>query len=90
LRGANTVTLGTYKPNRGQREAVVLNVHADVEQGGAHAKLNVGPPESWLDLSSDLPFVAIWAMLLGGFGVMLLLALAIVGTKRRKRPAVTA
>jgi hypothetical protein len=85
LRGANTIRLGTYKPNPGQREKVVLNVHEDVDQGGAHAKLDVGPAESWLGLANDIPFAAGWAFLVAGPAMLLLLGIAVVGTIRRKR-----
>jgi hypothetical protein len=90
LRGANTIRLGSYKPNPGQRERIVLNVHADVDQGGAHAKLDVGPMESWLGLANDLPFVSGWAFLVAGPGVLLLLGLAVVGGFRRRKVGIAA
>ena len=85
LRGANTIGLGSYKPISGQREQIVLNVHSDVEQGGAHAKLEIGPRDSSPILSEAIPFAAGWAMVVTTPGAILLLALAIVGTIRRRK-----
>jgi hypothetical protein len=88
LRGANTIRLGSYKPNPGQHEQVILNVHADVNQGGAHAKLDVGPAESWVGLASDIPFAAGWAFVVAGPGILLLLGIAVVGGIRRKKSGI--
>ena len=85
LRGANTIRLGTYQPTPGQRKQIVLNVHQDVDQGGAHATLDVGPPEPAIGLSYDLPFTAAWTFLVGGAGFLLLLSLAIAGGVRRRK-----
>jgi hypothetical protein len=85
LRGANTINLGTYTPVSGQREQVVLNVHADVDQGGAHAKLEVGPPDTSPRLSAAIPFAAGWALFVAVPGAILLIGLLIVGTKARKK-----
>jgi hypothetical protein len=85
LRGANTIRLGTYQPTPGQRAQVLLNVHGDVDQGGAHATLNVGPPEPAIGLSYDLPFTAKWTFLVGGAGFLLVLSFAIAGGVRRRK-----
>jgi hypothetical protein len=85
LRGANTINLGTYTPIAGQREQMVLNVHADVDQGGAHAKLEVGPPDTSPGLSEAIPFAAGCALFVAVPGAILLIVLAIVGTKERKK-----
>ncbi len=90
LRGANMITLGSYKPTAEQREQIVLNVHEDVDQGGAHAKLEIGPPDTLADLSQAIPFAAGWAAFVAGPGTILLIALAILGAKRRKTAAVGA
>jgi hypothetical protein len=84
LRGANLIRLGDYKPNSGQRERIVLNVHADVDQGGAHATLEIAPPDTSWRWSEAIPTVAGWAVFVSLPGVFLLLILAIVGAKRRK------
>jgi hypothetical protein len=84
LRGANTIKLGEYKPNSGQHERIVLNVHADVDQGGAHATLDIAPPDTSWKYSEAIPTVAGWAVFGCVPGVFLLLILAIVGAKRRK------
>ena len=84
LRGVNTIKLGQYKPNSGQHERVVLNVLADVDQGGAHATLDVAPPDTSWKYSEAIPTVAAWALFGCIPGVILLLSLAIVGAKRRK------
>lgn len=88
LRGANTIRLGSYKPTSGQREQIVLDVHADVDQGGAHAKLEIGPPDTTWRLSEAIPFASGWAVVVTIPGVILLLLVAIVGTIRGKKSAV--
>lgn len=90
LRGANTVRLGSYTPNAGQREEIVLNVHEDVDQGGAHATLEIGPQEASWGLSQAIPFAAGWAAFVAGPGAVLLIVLVILGAKRRKGSAVGA
>ncbi len=90
LRGANIITLGEYVPNPGQREQIVLNVHADVQQGGAHAKLEIGPPDNSWRFSAAIPFAADWALFVAAPGALLLIVLMIVGAKQRKGSAVGA
>lgn len=90
LRGANAVTLGSYKPISGQREQIVLDVHEDVDQGGAHAKLEIGPQDTSWGFSEALPFAVGWAEFVAGPGTILLIALAILGAKRRRDSAVGA
>ena len=87
LRGANLLKLGEYKPSSGQRERVVLNVHADVDQGGAHATLEVNPPDTSWRFSEAIPKAAGWAVCLVLPGAVLLLILAIVSSKQRRRYA---
>jgi hypothetical protein len=84
LRGANLIRLGEYKPNSGQHQRIVLNVHADVDQGGAHATLEIAPPDTSWRWSEAIPTVAGWAVFVAVPGVFLLLILAIVGAKKRK------
>jgi uncharacterized membrane protein YtjA (UPF0391 family) len=90
LRGANTIRLGSYTPNPGQREQIVLNVHEDVNQGGAHAKLDIGPLDTSPGFSDAIPFAAGWAAIVAIPGVILLLILLIVGAKRGKASGVRA
>ncbi len=90
LRGANAISLGSYKPNPGQREQIVLNVHGDVDQGGAHAKLDVGPTESWIGLANDIPLAAGWAFVVAGPGLLLLLGIAVVSGFRRNKSSLAA
>ncbi len=90
LRGANTIRLGSYKPESGQREQVVLDVHQDVDQGGAHAKLEIGPQDTSLGLSNQIAFAAGWAAYVAGPGILLLIIWLILRTSRRKTSAVKA
>lgn len=85
LRGANFIVLGTYKPTPGQREQVVLNVHADVDQGNAQAKLEVAPPDQTSMLSDLIPGAAAWAGLVALPGALLLIVIAIRGVKSEKK-----
>jgi len=86
LRGANTIRLGRYTPNPGQHEQIVLNVHADVDQGGAKATLAIGPKDTATSFSEAIPFAARWSMFLAIPGALLLILAMIVDAFRRKRP----
>lgn len=90
LRGANTVTLATYNPKPGQREQVVLNVHTEVDQGGAHAKLEVSPSDESSTLSETIPTAAGWAVFVALPGALLLIVLAIIGARSRNKSATRA
>lgn len=84
LRGANILRLGSYKPVSGQREQIVMDVHQDVDQGGAHAKLEIGPQDTSGGLSDDIPFAVEWAAFLAGPGIVLLIIWLILRAKREK------
>lgn len=88
LRGANTIRLGSYKPISGQREQIALDVHQDVDQGGAHAKLEIGPQDTSWELSDEIPFAVGWAAFVAGPGVILLIIWLILQAVRRKTSAV--
>jgi hypothetical protein len=90
LRGANTIRLGSYKPYSGQREQITLDVHQDVDQGGAHAKLEIGLQDTSLGLSNQIPFAVGWAGYVAGPGIILLIIWLILRAKRRKNSAVKA
>jgi len=90
LRGANTIRLGSYTPVSGQREQIALDVHQDVDQGGAHAKLEIGPQDPSGGLSDDIPFAVEWAAFLAGPGVLLLIVWLILRAKREKTSAAKA
>ena len=90
LRGANILTIGSYKPASTQREQIVLNVHEDVDQGGAHAILTIGPEDTTTGMSSAIPGAAKLAAFLSIPGAILLIILVIVGARRRKAAAIHA
>lgn len=90
LRGANTLTIGSYKSASAQREQIVLNVHEDVDQGGAHATLTIGPEDTTTGLSSGIPGAAKLAAFVSIPGAILLLVLVIAGARRRKAASVHA
>jgi len=85
LRGANAVALVTYNPKPGQRQQVVLNVHTDVDQGGAQARLEVGPAEENTSLSEKIPSAAGWAAFVALPGALLLIVIAIFGARSGKK-----
>ena len=90
LRGSNTVPLGEYQPTPGQRQRITLNVHQDVLGTSANTKIEIGPPDTTSQLSYLIPLAAEWAAFLAIPGAILLIALLIVGTMRRKKSAVAA
>lgn len=84
LRGANSLRLGEYIPTSSQREQIVLDVHADADQGGAHATLEVAPPDTLWRVSEEIPVAAKWAAFVAFPGAILLLILLAMGAKQRK------
>jgi hypothetical protein len=87
LRGANNVTLGQYQPTAGQRQKVVLNVHTDTVGAGVNATLNVGPAETSVAVSNDIPVVVTWAIWIAGPGALLLIVLLFVKIRRERAEA---
>lgn len=90
LRGSNTVPLGEYKPTPGQRQRITLNVHQDVLGTSANAKIEIGPPDPTSQLSYLIPLAVEWAAFLAIPGFILLMALLIKGSLRKKKSAVAA
>ena len=89
LRGSNTVPLGEYQPTPGQRQRITLNVHQDVEGTSANTKIEIGPPDPTSQLSYLIPLATEWAAFVAIPGLILLVALLIVGAVRKKKSALT-
>lgn len=74
LQRANEVHLGFYKPRRGLRQRVILDIHTGVEgANAAHPTLNVGVPEEGLDMAYGLAVALPWAGIWGAGGLILLI-----------------
>jgi hypothetical protein len=69
--GANSVGLGTYRPKRGLRQRIVVNIHQDVQGSDGQPKLQIGVPEVSLDLAEGYyPLSTLWAGLFAGSGLI--------------------
>jgi hypothetical protein len=77
IRGGDGTTLGEYRPKRGLRQRVVLQIHQDVQGFDAHhPRLEVSMPETMLESSGyEVPVAIVWAGLVGVVGVTTLLVL---------------
>ena len=71
--GGNIVGLGEYRPQRGVRQRVVIDVHQDVDGPDREATLEVGIPEVALDIDEGAyPLAIEWAAFTAIPGVILL------------------
>ena len=75
--GGNNVNLGQYRPKRGSRQKIILNIHQDVDADGSDLKLHVGVPEESLSMAYGLAAAIRWAALVAGPGAIVLLVLLI-------------
>jgi hypothetical protein len=77
IRGGDGATLGEYRPKRGLRQRIVLQINQDVQGFDAHhPRLEVSMPETMLESSGyEVPVAIVWAGLVGVVGVTTLLVL---------------
>lgn len=76
--GGNTVILGHYRPKRGLRQRVIINIHQDVQgQPDADVRLHVGLPERGVEQAYGFAAAIAWAAVIAGTGVVMLLVLLI-------------
>ena len=88
IRGGDGATLGEYRPKRGLRQRIVLQIHQDVQAFDAHhPRLEVSLPETMLESSGyEVPAAIVWAGLVAVVGVATLLLLIF---RRPDRPFVS-
>jgi hypothetical protein len=79
LPGGNEVHLGFYKPKRGLRQRIILDIHTDIQgANAAHPTLNIGVPEEGLDMAYAWPAVLPWSGIFCASGLVgLIVALAL-------------
>jgi hypothetical protein len=90
--GGNNAILGHYRPKRGLRQRVIVNIHQDVQTPEAQApgsdvRLHVGLPERGLEQAYGSAAAIFWAAVVAGAGALMLLILLILRATRHK-PAV--
>jgi hypothetical protein len=87
--GGNAVTLGHYRPKRGLRQRVLVNIHQDVQTPdpqapGPDTRLHVGLPERGLEQAYGGAAAIEWAVVVAGTGAIMLLILLVMWATRRK------
>jgi hypothetical protein len=91
--GGNNAILGHYRPKRGLRQRVVVNIHQDVQTPdlqapGSDIRLHVGLPERGLERAYGSAAAIGWAAIVGGAGTLMLLVLLIMRAIRREAAVV--
>jgi hypothetical protein len=80
--GGNDVVLGHYRPKRGLNQRAIVNVHQGEAAPGSDVRLHIGLPERVLENSYAFVPAGLWAVVIGGAGVIGLIA-ALIGRSRR-------
>jgi hypothetical protein len=84
--GGNIVGLGTYRPKRGLRQRIVVNIRHDVQAPDAQARLHIGLPEVSLDLAEGYyPVAGLWAGVLAGSGLIILFVQRVWRSQRHEK-----
>jgi hypothetical protein len=80
-----------FRPKRGSRERVIVNILQDVESPNAEkimrstdTRLYVGLPERGLEQAFGLGLYSVWAAVVGGAGAIMFLVLLVLGVTRRQ------
>jgi hypothetical protein len=96
LRGNDAILDRPFRPKRGSRERVIVNIHQDVESPVAEkgmrstdTRLYVGLPERILDQAWGLGLYSVWAAVVAGTGAIMLLVLLILRVFRRQTEQVS-
>ncbi len=85
IRGANNVNFGEYKPKRGQRQRMIVNIHRDIEEpDDSTVTLEVNSTEDPEGMAFGFVLFSWWAGVVGGLGAVILLILLFM---RARRPA---
>ena len=83
--GGNNVNLGEYKPNRGQRQRMIIHILRDIEEpDGSTVTLEVNSTEDPEGMAFGSVLFSWWAGAVGGVGAIILLILLVI---RARRPA---
>ena len=90
--GNDAILTRKYRPKRGSANRVIVNVHQDVQvksgEGQLHpadVRLHVGVPERGLEQAYGSAAAIVWAAVVGGPGVILLVCLLVMRAIRPKR-----
>jgi len=81
--GGNEVNFGEYKPRRGTHQRMIVNIHEDIaEPAGSTLTLQVNSEEDPEGAAFGFVIFSWWALIVGGAGAVILLALFILRTAR--------
>jgi hypothetical protein len=84
LSWASGVNLGEYKPKRGLRQRMIIDMHRDLaEPNGSRVTLEVNSTEDPEGMAFGFGLFLWWAEIVGGPGALILLVLLILRTFRR-------
>lgn len=82
--GGNDVILDRhYRPKRGLRQKIMVNIHRDVQARLSDTRLHIGLPERGLEQAYGSAAAMRWAAIVAGAGAIVLLILAILRVVRR-------
>jgi hypothetical protein len=84
LRGANNVNLGEYRPKRGERQKLIVDVHREIEEPeGSRVTLEVNSTEDPEGRAIGAYVFAWWAGIIAGPGAILPLVLLVLRMVRK-------
>jgi hypothetical protein len=78
-----------YRPKRGLRQKIIVNIHRDVQARDSDTKLHIGLPERGLEQAYGFAAAIKWAAIIAGPGAIVLLILAILRAVRRRTTRVS-
>jgi len=77
-----------YRPKRGSRQRIMVSIRQDVQAPESDTRLHIGLPERGLEQAYGSAAATIWAAIVAGAGVIMLLVLLILRVLRRQTPRV--
>lgn len=87
--GNDAILERNYRPKRGVRQKIMVNIHRDVQARDSDTRLHIGLPERVLEQAYGSAAAIRWAAIVAGAGAIVLLILAILLVVRRQTPRVS-
>lgn len=85
--GSNDAVLERhYRPKRGSRQRVTINIHQDIRATASDPRLHIGLPETNLEQAYGFVAASGWAAIVAGAGAIILFVLLILRATRLKIP----
>jgi hypothetical protein len=72
-----------YRPKRGSRQRIMVNIHQDVQAPDSDTRLHIGLPERGLEQAYGSAAAMMWAAIVAGAGAIMLLVAVILRVVRR-------